>query len=466
MREPTRTLVCGMDKRHTMDLTDGPVFKKLIIFVIPIVLSGVLQQLYNSADSVVVGQFVGDNALAAVGSTVALTNLILNLFVGLAVGANVICARCFGAGDKEALHRAIHSGIAIALTAGIVLAIIGNLLSEPMLRLMGTPDTVIDQATLYMQVCFLGSPFSMVYNFGAGILRAGGDTKRPLYILTVSGLVNVALNLFCVLVLHLGVLGVAIGTISSQLLSCLCVLRLLMRSKTEFHFELKSLRFYKKESLSIIKVGLPAGLNGIMFSFSNVILQSTVNTYGDAAMAGVAAAGNIEIFMFIFLSSVEQGVVSFTAQNMGAGKLKRIDLVLRDSIIVGLIGVGILNLLILPFQEPLLRIFTDGATAIYYGKIKIFMICAYYFLYVPSMLCGGSLRGMGWSITPAVINVVCICLARILWVYTAYPLNMTMKMLFYAYPVSWGLSMIAQGIAYMIVRRKMRNIQHREPLPS
>lgn len=455
-----------MEKRNTMDLTSGPVFRKLVIFVIPIILSGALQQLYNAADSVVVGQFVGDSALAAVGSTVALTNLIVNLFVGLAVGANVVCARYFGAGNREGLYRAIHAGIALALVAGVGLAVIGFSFAKPLLLMMGTPDTVIAQATLYMQVCFLGSPFSMVYNFGAGILRAGGDTKRPLYILTAAGLVNVALNLFCVIVLKLGVLGVAIGTISSQLLSAFCVMRILIRSDSEFRFELKGLRFYKKETLSIIKVGVPAGLNGIMFSISNVILQSTVNTYGDSAMAGIAAAGNIEIFMFIFLSSVEQGVVSFTAQNMGAGKLKRIDFVLRDAIIFGILGVALLNALILPFQEPLLRVFTDGSSAISFGKIKLFMLCAYYFLYVPGMLCGGSLRGMGWSVTPAVINAVFICCARIVWIYAFYPANPTMKMLFYAYPISWALSMLAQATAYLIARHKVNSIQHREPLPG
>lgn len=444
-----------MKSKFGMDLTKGPVFQNLIVFVIPIMLSGILQQLYNAADTIVVGQFAGDAALAAVGSTAALTNLILNLFLGLSIGANVVCANFFGAGDRDSLQRAIHTAILLSVLSGVFLAVTGSLLAKPMLRLMGTPEDVLAPASLYMRVIFLGAPVGLLYNFGAGILRAGGDAKRPLYILAAAGVINIALNLFCVVVLKLGVLGVAIGTIAAQTVSAVTVMRILIRSENEFQFSFSKMRFYRSELLRIVKIGVPAGLNGIMFSLSNVILQSTLNTFGKTAVAGNTAATTLEIFFFLLLSAVEQGIVSFTAQNIGAGAPRRAESSLKFGLAVAFAGIALMELLVLPNGRFFLGIFTPKPSVIDSGMIKVSISCLLYFTYIPSVLYGGALRGMGYSATPAVLNALFICLSRVVWIYTAYPLHPTLEMLYYVYPISWVLSSAAHILAYHIVKKKV-----------
>lgn len=439
------------------NLTEGSVAKKYIFFVIPILLSGFMQQLYNSADAVVVGKFVGDTALAAVGATSSLTNLILNLFLGLSVGTNVVCSRFFGAGDKEALHKAIHTSILLGIISGVLLALVGLIFSGSLLRFMATPEEVIGEATLYMQIYFLGAPASMLYNFGAAVLRAAGDTKRPLYILAAAGVANVVLNLFCVIVLELGVLGVAIGTVASQLLSAVMVLWILVRNNTEFKLTFSKLRIYKNELIKIAATGIPAGLNGIMFNISNVIIQTAINSFGKVAMAGSVASGNIENFVFLVINSAEQGVITFVGQNMGAKKPKRVNMVIKTGLLSTLVGVGVLSALVIIFSEELLGLFVKDASQtgiIKVGVMKMAVVVSSYCLLVPSSTYGAALKGMGSALACMVVNSVCVCLTRIVWILAILPLKRTITMLFFAYPVSWAISSIVMFVVYIIIRKK------------
>ena len=440
------------------DLTQGSVAKKYVFFLIPIILSGIIQQLYNTADTMVVGMFAGDTALAAVGSTSSLTNLILHLFLGLSVGTNVVCARLFGADNKDGLQKAIHSSILLALVSGIFLAFIGYLYSRPLLKLLGTPSDVIDGATLYMQVIFLGSPASMLYNFGAAILRAAGDTKRPLYILITAGLVNVGLNLVCVIGFKMGVLGVALGTIASQIFSAIAVLWILLHTESEFKLFLKKLRFHPRELGRIAATGIPSGLNGIMFSLSNVIIQSAINSFGKAAIAGSAAASNIEAYGFLLLSAAEQGLVSFVGQNMGAKKYNRVSTVTKTALVIAFISSLLFLLGIKMYGETLIGLFTDNNSrteVIKMGIIKLEIVAGSYILLIPNQILNGVLKGMGRAVVPTVINAFCVCVLRMVWMFAAYPLNPTLNMVYTAYPISWATSSIAISIAYIIIQRKV-----------
>ena len=440
------------------DLTQGSVVKKYVCFLIPIILSGIIQQLYNTADTMVVGMFAGDTALAAVGSTSSLTNLILHLFLGLSVGTNVVCARLYGADNKDSLQKAIHSSILLALVSGIFLAFIGYVYSKPLLELLGTPSDVINGATLYMQVIFLGSPASMLYNFGAAILRAAGDTKRPLYILIIAGLINVALNLICVIGFKMGVLGVALGTIASQIFSAIVVLWILLHTESEFKLFVKKLRFHARELCQICATGIPSGINGMLFSFSNVIIQSTINSFGKVAIAGGAASANIENYGFLLLSAVEQGLVSFVGQNMGAKNYKRISSVTKTALLFAFITSLLFMLFILMYGKTLIGFFTDNNSrteVINMGIIRLKLIAGSYLLLVPNQVLNGVLKGMGRAVTPAVINVFCICFLRIFWMYTVYPLNPSLAMVYTTYPVSWLFSSLAMSIAYIIIQKQV-----------
>ncbi len=441
-----------------LNLTKGSVWKKYIRFVIPIILSGILQQLYNTADTMIAGKFAGDTALAAVGATSSLTNLILNLFLGLAIGTNVICSRIYGSGNKERLSDAIHTSILLALISGVFLATVGFFLSKPLLRLMGTPIDIINLSTLYMRVFFMGAPVSMIYNFGSSVLRAAGDTKRPLYILTISGIANVILNLFCVMVLKLGVLGVAIGTVASQFISAVLVLKILLSTDTEFKLNLKKLRIVKRELKEISAVGIPAGLNGILFSASNVIIQTALNTFGKIAIAGSVAATNIETYGFLILNSAEQGAVSFVGQNMGAKKFDRVILVSKVAMGFAIVGALIYLGTIITFGETLLGLFVDsdsGTEVIKMGMVKLSIAAYSIILLAPNSVLSGVLKGMGKAVLPTMINAIFTCLIRVLWMFIAFPFNPTLNMIFYAYPISWGTSSLAMIVAYFLTKKRI-----------
>lgn len=439
---------------YEIDMCNGPLFGKILIFAVPLMLSGMLQLFFNAADIIVVGQFVGHTALAAVGSTGSLINLLVNVFVGLSVGTNVLVARYYGARDAKHLHETVHTSVLTSVLSGTALIVIGLILAEPLLTLMGTPDDVLDQAALYMRIYFVGMPASMLYNFGAAILRAVGDTKRPLYFLFISGIVNVILNLVLVLVFHLGVAGVAIATVTSQVISAVLVALCLIKTDAPYRLELKKLRIYKSKLLEIIKIGLPAGMQGAVFSISNVLIQSSINSFGSTVMAGSTAASNIENFVYTAMNALYQTALSFTGQNVGGGKYKRISKIMRicvlDVTAIGILLGGGAYLC----GSTLLSIYTSDPQVIQYGLERMMFVCLPYFLCGIMDTLVGSLRGMGYSIMPMIVSLTGACALRIVWIMTIFQMNPTLSTLFLSYPVSWFVTALAHFICYLIVHHR------------
>lgn len=444
----------GRRGSYEIDMTSGPLLGKIVRFAIPLALAGVLQLLFNAADIVVAGRFAGSQALAAVGSTGALNMLIVNLFMGLSVGVNVLVARFYGAGNHKDLSETVHTAILTALACGVALVFIGMGLSRPLLTLMGTPEDVISQSVLYMRIVFAGTPALMLYNFGAAILRAVGDTQRPLYFLLISGVINVLLNLFCVIVLHMGVAGVATATVVSQCISAVLVLLCLIRSNAPYHLDVKSLRIYKNKLLQMTRIGVPAGIQGAMFSLSNVVIQSNINSFGSIAMAGSTAAGNIEGFVFTAEDAFAQAALSFTGQNYGAKKFDRINKVLINCLLlVSALG-AVLGSLAYFCSQPLLGIYSTDPEVIAYGTQRMLLVC------LPHFICGamgvvtGCMRGLGSSLAPMIITVFGTCVLRVAWVYTIFPLSPTWQMLFLSYPISWLVTGVVQFIAFLFLKKR------------
>ena len=443
-------------RRYEMDMTTGPLLPKILVFSGPLILTGILQLLYNAADVVVVGRFAGATSLAAVGSTGSLINLIINVFMGLSVGTSVMVARYYGANDVRMVQDTVHTSILVALISGIVVGIFGFVMAKPILRLMESPEDVIDLATLYVKIYFIGMPFNLLYNFGAGILRAIGDTKRPLYYLTISGAVNVVLNLILVIVFHMGVAGVAIATVVSQAISMILVLLCLIRSEGVVHLDLKKLRIRKATLLGIVQVGLPAGLQGSLFSISNVLIQSSVNSFLSTAMAGNAAASNLEGFVYTAMNSIYQADLTFASQNYGAGKKERVKKVLWNCLgTVTAIGLG-LGMLFLAFDRMLLSIYNQDPAVIEYGVLRMRIILPTYFICGLMDVMVGQLRGIGYSIMPMIVSLTGACLFRIVWIMTIFsmPQFHTLQMLYISYPVSWLLTFSIHMICYLTIARK------------
>lgn len=436
-------------------LTEGPIFKKFVLFVIPVVITGFLQQLYNAADTVVVGQLAGDTALAAVGATSSLSALIITLFMGLSVGTNVVCAAFFGAENRDGLSKAIHASVLLGVVLGIPLTLVGWFGAEYFLTLTGTPKDVIGQAALYMKIYFLGVPFALVYNFGAAALRAMGDTKRPLCILTVAGVANVALNIVCVAAFRLGVVGVAIGTIVSQLVSAVWVILVFAGNKNGIRLQLSKLRLYKKELLRILAIGIPSGLNGIMFSLSGVIIQTAINSFGKVTIAAHSVAWNYMAFSSLLIAAGEQGVVSFVGQNMGAKRYDRVKRTVWVALITMTAASVLFSVFIVLFAKPLLGIFTDDAGVAERGIVQLNCAMGFYFLYVPDLILGGALRGMGRSMIPTIINLVFICLLRMVWIWFVWPLCPSLEMVYYSFPFTWIISGIVMAAAFLIEGKRM-----------
>jgi len=442
--------------KYEMDMCNGPLFSKLIIFSIPLILSGMLQLLFNAADIIVVGRFAGETALAAVGSTSSLTNLLVNVFMGLSVGANVLVARFYGAGQKKELDEMIHTAIATSIIAGIFLIFAGFFLARPALAFMGTPEDVIDQSVLYMRIYFAGMPVLMLYNFGSAVLRAIGDTKRPLYYLLFAGVINVVLNLIFVIYFHMGVAGVALATVISQTISAILVIRCLILNDGMVRLELKKLRIVRDKLFKMIRIGVPAGLQGAMFSISNVLIQSSINTFGSIAMAGNTAALNIEGFIYTAMNAMHQGAVSFTGQNFGAHKFKRIGkIALLCEGMVFVVGL-LLSVIVLFFVEPLLSLYSPEAEVIHYGVIRLQIICATYYLCGMMDVMVGILRGMGYAIAPMIISLTGVCVFRIVWIYTIFKKFRTLEVLYLSYPATWLLTFLVQLIMFLIIYKKLR----------
>ena len=441
--------------RYEIDMCNTPLLTGILRFALPLIATNVLQLAFNAADMIVVGKFSGsDTALAAVGATGALINLIVNLFIGLATGVNVLIANYRGAGRTEDAQDTVHTAMVTAAVGGFALIFIGFFLSRPLLALMGTPVNVIDQSTLYMRIYFMGMPFFLVYNYGAAILRGVGDTKRPLFYLSLSGVLNVLLNLFFVIVLGMDVAGVALATISSQALSAILIVRCLLKTDGICNLDPKKLKIHKHKLIRMLQIGLPAGFQGSLFSISNVLIQSSVNSFGSIVMSGNTAAGNIEGFIYTSMNSVAQAALSFTGQNYGAQKYKRIDQVLGTCMLLAGFSGALLGNLAYLFGEPLLSLYTNNSLEVVYGMNRMQIIATTYFLcgFMDTLSC--TMRGLGMSVLPTIISLTGACLFRILWIYTVFAAHHTQFTLYISYPISWFLTSAAYVVCYFIVRKK------------
>lgn len=444
-----------MKSRYSLDMTCGPFLKKIMIFSVPLILTGILQLAYNTADVVVVGRFVGKEALAAVGSTGSLVNLFVNIFLGLSMGSGVMVARYIGEKNDNKVSNCVHTAMVLSIICGFLIGIIGFFFSGEMLKLMKVPDDVLDLATLYLKVYFMGSPGLLAYNFGASVVRATGDTKRPLFILTLSGLVNVILNLVLIIVFKFGVEGVAIATIVSQYLSAGLIIGYLLIINNSCRLNLKKLRVDKNELKHILRLGLPAGIQSSLFSISNVIIQSSVNSFGSVAMAGIAAGSNYDSYIFTGTNAVSQTAMTFTSQNIGAKKVENIGKVYRYCLLFAL-GIGVsLGLVGLFFSENIVRFFSDDPGVVEIGAERMRLVMPFFFFCSLMDVAASQIRGMGKSVEPMLVSLIGACGIRIIWVFFVLPLDRTLINLYWSYPVSWIITFFAQFIMYFILKRKM-----------
>ena len=443
-------------KTYEMDMCSGPILKKMLIFAIPLICSSVLQLLFNAADVIVVGRFAGDNSLAAVGSTTSLVNLFVNFFMGLSVSANVLVARYYGAKHQRDLSETVHTAMAISLVSGVLLTVIGLIASPKLLQMMQTPEDVLPLATIYLRVYFIGMPAMMVYNFGAAILRAVGDTKRPLYFLVIAGVVNVVFNLFFVIVLKWDVFGVGLATTISQVISAAFVLHCLMKENSGIRIDLRKIRIHKEKLIKILQLGLPAGLQSTLFSLSNVLIQSSVNGFGEVVVAGNAAASNIEGFVYVAMNAMYQANISFTSQNIGAGKTRRIHRILLTAqgcvIVIGLV-LGIGSYLGGPV---LLRFYTESSAVVEAGMVRLSFVGLTYALCGIMDVMVGSLRGMGYAVFPMIVSLIGSCGLRILWLQTVFRIEEfhRIETVYVIYPITWVVTLLAHIITYLVVTRK------------
>lgn len=450
------------NNKYEIDMCNGTLMDKLISFSLPLMLSGILQLLFNAVDIIVVGRFTGSQALAAVGSTTALINIFTNLFIGISLGANVLAARFYASGKEKEMSETVHTSITLALISGLVMALAGVLLARFALNLMGTPNDVIDQSVLYMRIYFLGMPFFMLYNYGAAILRAVGDTKRPLFFLVISGMTNAVLNLVLVIVFHMGVAGVAIGTIVSQLISSILVLRCLYTSNTSYRLYFSKLGIKTQYLKQIFQVGIPAGIQSTVINLSNALLQSSVNSFGSVAMAGYTAANNIFGFLYMSVNAVTQSCMSFTSQNYGVKKLKRMDRVLLDCMILS-VGVTLtLGCGAYFFGPELLKIYTSDADVIRCGvEVLAFTTVPYFCCGIMDLL-PGALRGMGYSGVPMILSIIGTVGTRIVWIFGLFPAHRSLSFLFISYPVSWILTILMQAVCFCFVRKHVHRSVNRD----
>ncbi len=450
----------GRGSGYEIDMTNGPLLGKIVRFAIPLAISGILQLLFNAADMIVVGRFAGANALAAVGATGALINLIVTLFMGLSVGTNVLVAQYYGGDHQKDLSETVHTSILASLLFGVVLIGIGMVLARPILTAMATPADVLDQAVLYMRIYFIGMPVMMLYNFGAAILRAVGDTQRPLYFLVIAGVVNVVLNLFFVIVLHMDVAGVATATDISQAVSALLVLRCLIKTDGPYQVDLRRLTIKKDKLIRMVKIGLPAGIQGASFSISNVLIQSSINSFGSMAMAGNTAAANIEGFVGMGVDAFSQAALSFTGQNMGAGKPERIRKIILLCMGMGM-GVGLVLGVGCRLAGPqLLGFYTEDPQVIDYGLRRMNYVCVLQCVAATMGVMVGVLRGMGSSIAPMAITMTFVCGFRVVWLFTVFAAAPSLEMLYISYPITWALAAFCDLLFYFHLKRKLKLRRH------
>ena len=445
----------NQSKKYEIDMIHGPLLGKILLFTLPLMASSILQLLFNAADIIVVGRYAGSDALAAVGSTGALINLLTNMFIGFSVGANVLVARYYGAGKPDEVSETVHTSVMLSIIGGILLAAIGIIFASPLLELMGTPENVLPLAALYVRIYFAGMPVILLYNYGSAILRAIGDTKRPLYYLAVAGALNIILNLILVIVFEMSVAGVALATILSQTLSAILVIRCLMHTEGGCHLDLHQLKIHSHKLWKILQLGLPAGLQGSIFSLSNVLIQSSVNSFGAIAMAGNSAAANIEGFTYVAMNSFYQAAITFVSQNMGAMEFKRIRKIAWQCLACVTVTGALLGNLSFFFGHQLLGIYSDEAEVIRYGIYRLEVIGTTYFLCGIMDVCVGCLRGIGYSFLPMVVSLLGACGFRILWIFTVFKGHHDLHTLYISYPISWAITASVHMICFLILYRRM-----------
>lgn len=445
-------------RRNEMDMTSGNLFKKIILFSIPLIFSGILQLLYNAADLIVCGQFGSEHSTAAISSTNSLINLYVNLFLGLSVGANVLMARCFGSGNKEKGQKVVYTAMVFSIIVGVVIGLFGFFTARYFLELMGTTSDVIDLSTQYLQIYFLGLPFSMIYNFGASIFRATGDTKRPFIYLSLSGLFNVLFNLLFVIVFKMDVPGVALATIIAQAISAVLILIALFRNKGFFEFKLKDIRIYKTEALEIARIGLPAGLQGAIFSLSNVLIQSSVNSLGTNVVDGNGASGSLEGFIYTAMNSVAQACVAFVSANFGAKKKDNIKKCIMYSAILVVFMNFIVGGIVIALKSQLLGLYVHTDEALNAGISRIMVIALTYFLCGLMDTFAYSLRGIGYSVVPMIISLCGACGLRLLWIFFVFPLDYfhSIQGLTMSYPISWIITASIHLTMFIILYRRIK----------
>lgn len=447
-------MMSSKTKQYEMDMCSGPILRKMLMFALPLMLSSILQLLFNAADIVVVGKFAGDNSLAAVGSNTALINLLTNLFIGLSIGANVVAARHYGAKAWDDLRRTVHTAMLLSMLSGALLLVLGVIGAEQMLIWMQTPEEVLPLATVYLRIYFLGMISTMVYNFGSALLRAVGDTKRPLYFLLCAGIINVILNLLFVIGFQMDVMGVAIATVISETVSALLVLRCLVKEKGGIHLELRAMRIDRKKMLQILRIGLPAGFQGVVFALSNVVIQSSVNMFGNIVVAGNSAAANLEGFVYMAMNAFYQTTLSFVSQNYGAGEQKRINrIVLLGEACVIVTGTLLGNMVVF-FGNDLLQIYSNNPEVIAAGMVRLHYISMIYALCGIMDVMVGALRGIGYSIMPMIVSIVGVCVLRLIWLATVFQIPEFHKIetVYLSYPVTWILTSLVYIVFFVWIR--------------
>ncbi|MBQ8781297.1 MAG: MATE family efflux transporter [Oscillospiraceae bacterium] len=446
-----------MEKHYELDMCSGSVLKKMLIFALPLMFSSVLQLLFNAADIVVVGRFAGDASLAAVGSNTALINLLTNLFIGLSVGANVIAARHYGADEQKELSKTVHTAMLLSVLSGALLTVTGLLFARQLLVLMKTDSEVLELAAVYLRIYFAGMPAMMIYNFGSALLRAVGDTKRPLHYLFFAGVVNVILNLIFVIAFKMDVAGVALATVISQCISAFLIVRCLMNEQGGMKLIFSELRIDVKKFLSIMRIGLPAGFQGVVFSLSNVVIQSSVNLFGKTVVAGNSAASNIEGFIYVAMNAFHQAVLSFTGQNIGAGKYERINRILVTGLACVFVTGAALGGIVLAAGPQLLGLYSESAEVIEAGMVRLGFVLSTYFLCGMMDVMVGSIRGMGYSIMPMIVSLVGACGLRLLWIATIFQMEQfhSVETIYISYPVTWTITFATHLICFAVVRKRL-----------
>jgi len=449
-----------MKRSHEIDMTNGPIFSKIVMFALPLMLTGILQLFFNAADVIVVGKFAGSLALAAVGSTGSLVNLLVNVFIGISTGVNVLAARFYGSRNEKEMQRCVHNSMALSAILGVFVGIWGSILSAPMLKLMNTDPNVLPLASLYLRIYFLGIPATVVYNFGAAILRAIGDTDRPLRFLLISGIVNVVLNLITVVGLHMSVAGVAIATAVSQYVAAFLVVLCLMKSQGIYHLRLRDLRIEKDMLLWTLQIGIPAGLQSTLFSFANVTIQSAINSFGHIVMAGNSAASSVDGFIYVAMNAFYHASLSFTSQNMGAQKYDRLNKVLFSCIASVVVTGLVVSTIIYSFGPQLLSLYVSSTdpqrdAVISAGMNRLLYVGLPYFLCGLMEVATGALRGIGKSWTPLIISLLGACVLRIIWVATVFKAFPTLPVLYLSYPITWFVTPTAHFIALYFARKKI-----------